>query len=100
MKLAAVSRETLENTRNSKGRNTLDPGSTQDYFSQVPEEVEGRVTNRLSKGFSRTESRILGALSKIDKFLLNQQVRTCSEAVSGTSRSNNSENRETTGDRS
>ena len=99
-KLAAVSRETPESTRNSRGQNTLDLESTQDYISQVSEEIEGRVTKKLSKEFSRTESRILGALSKLDEFLLNPQVRTCSVAVPGTSRSNNSENRETTGDRS
>ena len=46
------------------------------------------------------ESRILGALSKLDEFLLNPQVRTCSVAVHGTSRNSNSENRETHGDRS
>ena len=99
-KLAAVSRETPEITRNSRGQNTLDPDLTQDYISQVSEEIEGRVTKKLSKEFSRTESRILGALSKLDELLLNPQVRTCSVAFPGTSRSNNSENRETTGDRS
>ena len=97
-KLAAVSRETPESTRNSRGQNTLDLELTQDYISQVPEEIEGRVTKKLSKEFSRTESRILGALSKLDEFFLNPQVRTCSVAVPGTSRNNNSENRETTGD--
>ena len=97
-KLAAVSRETPESTRNSKGQNTLDPESTQDYISLVSEEIEGRVTKRLSKEFGRT--RILGALSKLDEFLLKPQVRTCSVAVPGTSRNNNLENRETTGDRS
>ena len=72
----------------------------QEYISQVSEEIEGRVTKKLSKDFSRTESRILGALSKLDEFLLNPQVRTCSVAVLGTSRNSNSENREPTGDRS
>ena len=95
-KLAAVSRETPESTRNSRAQNTLDPESTQDYISQVSEEIEGRVTKKLSKEFSRTESRILGALSKLDEFLLNSQVRSCSVAVPGTSRNINSENRETT----
>ena len=47
-----------------------------------------------------TESHILGALSKLDEFLLNPQVRTCSVAVPRTSRNSNSENRELTGDRS
>ena len=99
-KLAAVSRETPESTRNSRAQNTLDPELAQDYISHVPEEIEGRVTKKLSKEFSRTESCILGALSKPDEFLLNAQVRTCSVAVPGTSRNSNSENRETTGDRS
>ena len=58
------------------------------------------VTKKLSEEFSRTKSRILGALSKLDEFLLNPQVRTCSVAVPGASRNNNSENRETTGDHS
>ena len=42
----------------------------------------------------------MGALSKLDEFLLNPQVRTCSVAVQGTSGNANSENRETHGDRS
>ena len=99
-KLAAVSRETPEGKRSSRAHNVLDPELTQDYNSQVSEEIEGRVTKKLSKEFSKTESRILGALSKLDEFLLNRQVRTCSVAVPGTSRNNTSKNRETNGDRS
>ena len=99
-KLAAVSRETLEGSRSSRAENVLDPELTQDYISQVSEEIEGRVTKKLSKEFSKTESRILGALSKLDEFPLNPQVRICSVAVPGTSRNGNSENQETTGDRS
>ena len=72
----------------------------QEYISQVPEEIEGRVTKKLSNELNRTESRILGALSKLDEFLLNPQVRTCSQAVPGTFRNSDSEKRETTGDRS
>ena len=98
-KLAAVSRETPESSRGSRGRNVLDPELTQDYISQVSEEIEGKVTKKLSKEFNKTESRILGALSKLDEFLLNPQVRTCS-VIQGASRNANSENRETHGDRS
>ena len=58
------------------------------------------MSKKLSKEFSRTESRILGALSKLDNFLLKPQVRTGSAGVPGTSRNSNSENREPTGDRS
>ena len=82
-KLAAVSRETPESTRSGRTQNILDPELTQEYISQVSEEIEGRTTKRLSKEFSRTESRILGALSKLDEFLLNPQVRTCSVVAPG-----------------
>ena len=99
-KLAVVSRETPESTRNSRAHNTLDPELAQNYISQVSEEIEGKVTKKLSKDFSGTESRILGALSKLDDFRLNPQVRTCSIAVPGTSRNSHSENREPTGGRS
>ena len=98
-KLAAVSRETPESTRSGRTQNILDPELTQEYISQVSEEIEGRVTKRLSKEFSRTESRILGALSKLDEFHLNPQVRTCSVVAPGTSRSNNLENQGTNEDR-
>ena len=98
-KLAAVLRETPEGSRSSRAQNVLDTESAQDYISQVSEEIEVRVTKKLSKEFSKTESRILGALSKLDEFLLNPQVRTCSVDVPATSRNNNSDNRETTGDR-
>ena len=97
-KLAGVSRKTPEGSRGSRAQNVLDPELTQDYISQVSEEIEGRVTKKLSKEFSKTESRMLGALSKLDELLLNPQVRTCSVAVPGTSSS--SENREPIGDRS
>jgi len=99
-KLAAVSREPPENTRNNQSQNILNPGLAEEYINYVSKKFEGRVTEKLSQEFSRTESRILGALSKLDEFLLNPQVRTCSVAVPGTSRDNNAENREPTGDRS
>ena len=96
-KLAAVSRGT---PGGSRGRNILDPELTQDYICQVSEEIEGRVTKKLSKEFNKTESRMLGALSKLDEFLLNPQVRTCSVAARATSGNVNSGNREIHGDHS
>ena len=42
----------------------------------------------------------MGALSKLDEFILNPQVRTFSGTVPRTSRNNDLENREPTGDRS
>ena len=47
------------------------PRSQEDYITQVSEEIESLVTKRLSKEFSRTENRILGALARLDNFLMN-----------------------------
>ena len=79
--LAAVSRETPEGSRSSRAQNVFDPELTQEYISQVSEEIEGRVTKKLWKEFSKTQSRFLGALANLDEFLLNPQVRTFSVAV-------------------
>ena len=46
----------------------------EDYIIEVSVEFEGRVTKKWSQELSRTESRILCALSKLDKFRLNPQV--------------------------
>ena len=77
-------------------------------FLELPSNTSRRFLRRLKAGslkelsqeFSRTESRILGALSKLDEFFLNPQVRTLSGTVPGTSRNNDVENWEPTGDRS
>ena len=98
-KLAAVTRETQEeNPRNGQSRNTSVPRINEEYITQVSEEIEGRVSKKLSQEFSRTESRILGALSKLDEFLLNQQITTHSETVPGTFRNTNVENQGTNED--
>ena len=98
-KLAAVTRETKEeHPRNGQSRNTSVPRINEEYITQVSEEIEGRVSKELSQEFSRTESRILGALSKLDEFLLNQQIRTHSETVPGTFRNANLENQGTNED--
>ena len=99
-KLAAVSKETHEYPRNSQSQNSSAPGITGEYIAQVSEEIEGIVTKKLSQEFSRTEPRILGALSKLDKFLLNPQVWTLSGTVPGTFRNVDVENQEPSGDRS
>ena len=99
-KLAAVSIETQKSARNSQSQNTFVPGMTEEYFTQVSEEIEGRVTKKLSQEFSRTVSPVLGALSKLDEFLLSPQVWTYSGTVPGTSWNSDLENREPTMDRS
>ena len=98
-KLAAVTRETQEeNPRNGQSRNTSVPRINEEYITQVSERIEGRVTKKLSQEFSRTESRILSALSKLDEFLLNPQIRTHSGTVPGTFRNTNVENQGTNED--
>ena len=48
-KLAAVLRETPKITTNGQSENTLDPEMVQDYISHVSEEIEERMTEKLSK---------------------------------------------------
>ena len=71
-KLAALNRENCEeHPRSNLAQNSTAPRSQEDYITQVAEEIEGRVTKRLLKEFSRTENRILGALARLDDFLMN-----------------------------
>ena len=98
-KLAAVTRETQEEKPwNGQSRNTSVPKINEEYITQVSVEVEGRVTKKPSQEFRRTESRISGALSKLDEFLLNPQIRTLSGTVPGTFRNTNVENQGTNED--
>ena len=60
-----------EHPRSNLAQNSGAPRSQEDYITQVSEEIEGRVSKRLSKEFSRTENRILGALARLDDFLMN-----------------------------
>ena len=71
-KLAALNKENCEeHPRGNLAQNSSAPRSQEDYITQVSEEIEGRVAKRLSKEFSRTENRILGALARLDDFLMN-----------------------------
>ena len=98
-KLAAVTRETQEeNPRNGQSRNTSVPRINEECITRVSEEIEGRVSKKLPQEYSRTESRILGALSILHEFLLNQQIRTHSETVPGTFRNTNLESQGTNED--
>ena len=71
-KVAALNRENCEeNPKSNMAQNSRAPRLQEDYITQVSEEIEGRVTKRLSKEFSRTENRSLGALARLDDFLMN-----------------------------
>ena len=71
-KLAALNIEKCEeHPRSNLAQNSSAPRSQEDYITQISEEIEGRLTKRLSKEFSRAENRILGALVRLDDFLMN-----------------------------
>ena len=75
-KLAALNKENCEeHPRSNLAQNSSAPRSQEDYITQISEEIEGRVTKRLSKEFSRTENRILGALARLDDFLMNSLLQ-------------------------
>ena len=71
-KLAALNKENCEeHPRSNLAQNSNVPRSQEDYITQIAEEIEGRVTKRLSKEFSRTKNRILGGLARLDDFFMN-----------------------------
>ena len=75
-KLAAPNKENHEeHPRNILAQNTEIPRSQEDYISQISEEIEGRVTKKVSKKFSKTESRILNALCWLAEFFLNTLIQ-------------------------
>ena len=79
-------------------RNFDVPRSQKDYKTQVCEEIEGRVTKKLSQEFSRTETRLLGALARLDDFLRNPLIQGHSGTAPETSRNAFSTGHGTNGD--
>ena len=75
-----------EHPRNNLAQNSSAPRSQEDYITQVSGEIEGRITKTLSKEFSRTENRILGALARLDDFLMNPLLPGHSGTTPGPSR--------------
>ena len=86
-KLAALNKENCEeHPRSNLASTSSVPRSQEDYITQVSEEIEGRVTKKLSQEFSRTENRILGALARLDDFLMNSLLQGHSGTTPETSR--------------
>ena len=84
---AAFNKENYkEHARSNLAQNSNVPRSQENYITQASEEIEGRVTKKLSQEFSRRESRILGALSRLDDFLLNPLLQGHSGTAPETSR--------------
>ena len=67
-------------------QNSNVPRSQEDFITQVSDEIEGRVTKKLSQEISRTENRILGAIARLDDFLMNRLLQSHSETTPETSR--------------
>ena len=98
-KLAAINKENCEkHPRSNLAQNPNVPRSQEDYVTQVCDEIEGRVTKRLSKEFSRTENRILGALARLDNFLIKPLIQGHSGNAPETSRNVFSTSQETNED--
>ena len=75
-KLAALNKQNCrEHSRNNLAQKSNVPKSQEDYITQVSAEIEGRVTKKLSQECSRTQNRILGALSRLDDFLINPLIQ-------------------------
>ena len=75
-----------EHPRSNSAQNSKAPRLQEDYITQVSEEIEGRVTKRLSEEFIRTKNRILGALARLDDFLMNPLLQGHSETTPEPSR--------------
>ena len=86
-KLAALNEENCEeHPRSNLAQNSNVPRSQEDFITEVSEDIEGRVTKKLSQVFSRTENRILGALAPLDDFLMNALIQGHSGNAPETSR--------------
>ena len=86
-KLAALNKEnSKEHPRSNLAQNSNVARSQEDYITQVSEEIQGRVTKKLSQEFSRTENPILGALARLDDFLMNPLLQGHSGTAPETSR--------------
>ena len=98
-KLAALNKENCEeHPRKNLAQNSNVPRSQEDYITQVSEEIEGRVTKKLSQEFSRTENRILGTLARLDDFLMNPLLQGYSGTTPESSRNVFSRNQGTNED--
>ena len=81
-------------------QNSNVPRAQGDYITQDSEEIEERVTKKLSQEFSRTENRILGALARLDDFLIKSLLQVHSGTAPETSRNTFSTNQGTNEDKS
>ena len=86
-KLAVSNKENCEeHPKSNLVQNSNVSRSQEDYMTEVSEEIEGRVTKKLSQEFSRIENRIIGALERLDDFVMNPLLHCHSGITPETSR--------------
>ena len=74
--LKPLTRRIFEEHRTSNlTQNSNSPRSQEDHVTEVSEAIDSRARTTLSQKFGSTESRVLGALSWIDIFLLNPLIQ-------------------------
>ena len=88
LKLAALKNceDCEEHPRSNLAQNSNVSTSQEDYITKVSQKIEARVTKNLSQEFSRTESRILGALFRLNDFFVNPLIQSHSEIAPKASR--------------
>ena len=75
-KLTALNKKNCEeHPRSNLAQNTNVLESQEDFITQISEEIEGRLTKKLSQEFSGTENRILGAFFRLYEFLVNSLIQ-------------------------
>ena len=67
----------------SRDKSSVDPN--ENYITLVSQEIEGRIAKKLSQEFSKRDSRLLGALAKLDHFLTNPSVDSSTPKIKHTS---------------
>ena len=86
-KLAALNKQNCEeHPRSNLAPNSNFPRSQEDSITHGSEQIEGRVTEKLSQDFGRRENRILGELACLDDFLTNPLIQGRSGTAPETSR--------------
>ena len=86
-KLAALNKENCEEPPMCNLAQNSNVARTQeDYITQISEEIEGKVTKKLSQKFSRTENRMLGAIARQDDYFMNPLIQCHSGTAPETSR--------------
>ena len=96
---AALNKENWEeHARTNLAQNSNVPRSHEHYITQVSEEIEGRVTKNLPQEFNIRENGLLGALARLDDFVMNPLFQGLSGSVPQTSQNALSTNQGTTVD--